>query len=89
MTIDRIDLLLLRHLDPNCDALCDTPVEEVRVRFAQLIADGYIDYSSEPASWMEHASVIVPRYMRTESGLRRFQELLGHGWNSIAAANPR
>jgi hypothetical protein len=76
MTLDQIDLLLLKYLDPTYSGIPDRYFEEVQRRFAQLVADGYIHRTSVSDEWMRHPSVIGFAYMRTESGMRRLEELL-------------
>jgi hypothetical protein len=77
MTPEQIDLLLLKYLDPTYNGIPEARLEEVQKRFEQLVADGYIHRTSVSEDWMRHPSVIGFAFMRTESGMRRLEALLG------------
>ena len=76
MTDDKIDLLLLRHLDPDHESLHQAPAHQVSARLGWMIRQGYIISCALSPEWMEHEAIQRVGYRRSSSGNERFIVLL-------------
>ncbi len=76
MTDDKIDLLLLRHLDPEHEDLREAPTNLVAARLAWLIRQGYLLQGDQLPKWMQHEAIQQPGCLRSLSGSLYLRKLL-------------
>ena len=76
MTDEKIELLLLRHLDPDHEELGPAPVRQVTERLGWLVRQGYIVTADPPPAWMDHGAIRGVCFRRSAAGSARLMELL-------------